>query len=304
MHRKKIAYFFFRIACTWRHLYTRFSLFAIKVRYRFLRRAFNNFISVLYKFFQLYYRLLRKIRFRTLRILVFFMWKRWLDKVNGLENIPVGESAIIASNHMSYFDFFVLASFLEKQTVFIATKGLDQRSFVGWFMKLDTIIYVDREKPGYSVFKEVVRQSRNKKLIVIYPEGTRSRSGKMLEPKPGFIKLALLCGVPIIPLAMKGTYDILPPHKNVPKFTKCSISIGEKIYLSPSNPFLKDVFYRSANAKKFTDLTDEGIEEIAFRIMNKVRVMSGQEWDASALLKAEKYGVTSASRFISTAQVL
>ncbi|HOX11026.1 MAG TPA: lysophospholipid acyltransferase family protein [Candidatus Moranbacteria bacterium] len=219
------------------------------------------------------------------------MWKRWLDRVDGLENIPWGEPAIIASNHLSYFDFFVLASFLEKQTVFIATKGLDQRQFVGWFMKLDTIIYVDRDKPGYSFFKEIIRQAKNKKLIVIYPEGMRSRSGKMLPPKTGFIKLALLCGIPVIPLAMKGTYEILPPHRHLPKFTRCSIEIGSKIYLSPSNPILKDIFYRCAQSKKFSDLTDEGIEEIAFRIMNQVRVMAGQEWDDTAVLKAKQYGL-------------
>jgi len=224
------------------------------------------------------------------------MWKCWLDRVDGLENIPRGEPAIIASNHLSYFDFFVLASFLEKQTVFIATKGLDQRSFVGWFMRLDTIIYVDREKPGYGFFKEIIRQAKNKKLIVIYPEGTRSRSGKMLAPKLGFIKLAMLCGIPIVPLAMKGTYDILPPHGHFPNFTRCSIEIGKKISLSPSNPFLKDVFYKAPKSKKYTALTDEGTEEIAFRIMNEVRIMAGQEWDDSAVSKAEKYGVLTTTK--------
>lgn len=284
-------YFFFRIFCRLRRFYERVTLFAIEVRYRYFRKALNKVISVSRELALLYFRFLRRFRFRILRLLVFFMWKRWLDKVEGLENISRGEPAIIASNHLSYFDFFVLASFLEKQTVFVATKGLDRRSFVGWFMRLDTIIYVDREKPGYGFFKEMIRQSKNKKLIVIYPEGTRSRSGKMLAPKPGFIKLALLCGIPIIPLAMKGTYDILPPHRRFPKFTKCGIEIGKKVHLSPSNSFLKDIFYRCSKSGKYTDLTDEGIEEIAFRIMNQVRMMSGQEWDEDAVRKAEKYSL-------------
>jgi len=292
MNKKQLGYFFFRAFRGLRRFYERMVLFAVEARYRYFRRALNKAILVSREFTALYVRFLRRFRFRILRFLVFFIWKRWLDKVEGLENISWGESAIIASNHLSYFDFFVLASFLEKQTVFVATKGLDQRSFVGWFMKLDTIIYVDREKPGYGFFKEMIRQSKNRKLIVIYPEGARSRSGKMLVPKPGFIKLALLCGIPIIPLAMKGTYEILPPHKRFPKFAKCSIEIGKKVQLSPSNPFLKDVFYRCSKSGKYTDLTDEGIEEIAFRIMNQVRIMSGQEWDESAISKTVKYDLT------------
>lgn len=298
MNRNQMAYFFFSLFRKSRHFCERFTLFAIEVRYRYLRKISNRFVSVAHELVYLYFRFLRRLRFRVLRFLVFFMWKRWLDKVEGLENITWGEPAIIASNHLSYFDFFVLASFLEKQTVFIATKGLDQRSFVGWFMKLDTIIYVDREKPGYGFFKEMIRQAKNKKLIVIYPEGTRSRSGKMLAPKPGFIRLALLCGIPIIPLAMKGTYDILPPHGHIPKFTRCGIKIGKKVHLSPSNPFLKDIFYRCSKSGKYTDLTDEGIEEMAFRIMNQVRIMSGQEWDEEVIAKAEKYALASEAQSV------
>lgn len=304
MHNNRVSYFFFRIFRKIRNLHKKVTLFSIEVRYRFFRRILNKFISTSQQVAFLYLRFLRRLRFRILRFLVFFMWKRWLDRVDGLENIPWGESAVIASNHLSYFDFFVLASFLEKQTVFIATKGLDQRQFVGWFMKLDTIIYVDRDKPGHSFFKEIIRQAKNKKLIVIYPEGMRSRTGKMLPPKTGFIKLALLCGIPVIPLAMKGTYEILPPHKHLPKFSRCSIEIGNKIHLSPSNPLLKDIFYRCAQSKKFSDLTDEGIEEIAFRIMNQVRIMAGQDWDDAAVLKAEQYGLLSHSPLTTLSQTL
>ncbi len=277
------------------YFWERLVVFSIRVRYRYWRRLLCRVVGNATSLAALYYRVFRRLRFRTIRLFVFFVWKLWLDKVEGFENISWNESAVIVSNHLSYYDFFVLASVLERQTVFIATKGLNDRSFVGWFMKLDTIVYVDREKPGYGFFKEMVRQTKMKKNVVIYPEGTRSRSGKMLAPKPGFIKLALLCGVPVIPLAMRGTYEILPPHEHVPKMKKCSIHIGEKLYISPSNPLFRDVFYRCAKDGKYTNLTDEGIEEIAFRIMNRIRLMSGQEWDESALPKARLYGLADAS---------
>lgn len=209
------------------------------------------------------------------------MWRLWLRNVYGLDKIPMNEPAIIASNHLSYFDFFVLASMLKKQTVFIAVKSLDKRSFVGWFMKLDIIIYVDREKPGYKFFKELIWHLKHqRRLVVIYPEGTRSRTGKMLTPKPGFVRLAVQTGVPIIPVAMKGTYEILPPRGHIPRLRKCDIYVGDKIYISPQNPEFHDVFFRkTGRQRRYEDLDDEELQEIAFRIMDKIRIMAGEEWD-------------------------
>ena len=261
------------------------SLYLFKVRCRFLRKLSRHlkksslvFVSVRVRFF-------RRLRFRYLRLLVFFMWRLWLRKVYGIEKIPQEGPAIIASNHLSFFDFFIFASFLKKQTVFVAVKSLNQRTFVGWFMKLDTIIYVDRDKPGYRFFKELMwHLKEQRRIVVIYPEGTRSRTGKMLAPKPGFVKLAIKTGAAVIPVAMKGTYEILPPQKHVPKFRKADIYVGDKIFISPQNPEFHDIFFRKAGKiRKYDDLDDADLQEIAFRIMEKVRQMSGQAWDETAV---------------------
>jgi 1-acyl-sn-glycerol-3-phosphate acyltransferase len=222
--------------------------------------------------------------------MVFFGWRLWLRNAVGLEKIAYGEPCIIVSNHSSYFDFFVLASVLKKQTVFVAVKKLDQRSFVGWFMRLDTIVYVDRERPGYKFFKELIYHLKNqKRVVVIYPEGTRSRSGKMLFPKAGFVKIALKTNVPVIPLAMKGTYDILPPHKKFPAFKRCDVVVGDKIVLGPQNPDFADCFFGAPlDSNGSYRLSDSQIEEIAYRVMEKVRNLAGIEWDESAVAYRKK----------------
>lgn len=278
-----VAWLWYRLSRLLLRRYRRISFYLFKVRYRLVRRILSHYRNLSLHFLELRIRLLRRLRFRYLRLLVFFMWRLWLGKVYGFDKIPMEEPAIIVSNHLSYFDFFILASVLKKQTVFIALKGLDQRSFVGWFMKLDIIIYVDRDRPGYRFFKELMWHLKTRRrLVVIYPEGTRSRTGKMLAPKPGFVKLAIQAGVPVIPVAMKGTYEILPPHRRLPRLKKCDIYVGDRIYISPQNPEFHDIFFRrSRRFRRYEDLEDEELEEIAFRIMDKVRRMTGEDWDES-----------------------
>jgi len=286
-----LAYVRYRFGRRLVRYYQNFLLTLLAIRYRFLRRLFYRYHNLVTYLLSVRYRFLKKLRFRTIRLMVFFMWRLWVKEVSGFEHIPEREAAIIVSNHQSYYDFFVLASVLKKQTVFVAMKSLNQRSFVGWFMKLDTIIYVDREKPGYEFFKELMRQLNHRKLVVLYPEGMRSRSGKMLEPKTGFIKIAIKTNSPIIPIATKGTYEILPPHRRFPSLKKCEVHIGEKIYISPATPFLKDIFFRRKGRRKFGQLNDDELSEIAFRIMDRIRKVSGQEWDESAIEKANQYGL-------------
>ena len=271
----------------------RFSDFLVRA-YRFtalkwLRAAKSLSGAISLQKLKVRIRAARRSGFKFLRALVFFMWRLWVRKIEGLENIPENEPVIIVSNHQSYFDFFILASVLRRQTVFVAVKGLSERPFVGWFMKLDTIVYVDRDKPGLSFFKELIRHLDAGKQIVLYPEGLRSRSGKMLPPKTGFLKLALKQNVPILPVVMKGTYEILPPNKHIPAFKRCDVIFGKKMYISPSTPLFKDVFLEGPKNGRYSNLNDEQLNMVAYRVMDIVRQLSGQAWDETAQGNAEKF---------------
>ena len=279
------AYLYYRLTRKLIQQYRLAALFFLKIYVRLVRRIFYRYRQITSYLVAVRYRLVRRLRFRYLRLLIFFMWQLWLKEIRGMENIPRDEPAIIVSNHLSYFDFWILSALLRKQTVFIAVKNLDKRSVVGWTMKLNTIIYVDREKPGHIFFKKVMNQLlEQRRLVVVYPEGTRSRTGKMLTPKPGFVKLALKAGVPIIPVAMRGTYEILPPHKKIPKLKKCEVFVGKKIYISPQHPEFRDIFFlKTKKNKRYEELGDAELQEIAFRIMDKIRHSANEEWDESVV---------------------
>jgi 1-acyl-sn-glycerol-3-phosphate acyltransferase len=251
----------------------------LKTRMRLGRRIYNKYKELTLFFIALRYRFLRRLRFKYVRLLVYVGFRLWLKKIHNAERLPQKGPAIIVSNHTSYYDWSVLSAVYNREyLVFLGAQELLNRPIVSWLMKLNILIYIDRERPGLSYFREVVRRLKQGRIVVIYPEGKRSKSGKMIEPKTGFLKLAMLVNAPIIPIGMKGTYDILPPHKKIPRFRKCEIFVDEPIMVEENNPLFKDIFLKEHDGD---ELSDKGLTQVAVRIMDRIGKNVGQEWDDS-----------------------
>jgi len=230
---------------------------------------------------------LKKIKtflLKSIHFLLIVFFRSWIKKIDGIENIDLKRPVIFVANHRSYFDFILLGAIFTKNVVFLAEKKISKTFFIKYLAKFYEVIYIDRDNPGLSFFKKLIKCIEDGKSIIIFPEGTRSRSGKMLLPKIGFVKLAMLTTTPIVPVAIKGTYEILPPHKVLPKFKKCEIVFCKKFYISPDNSEFKDIFLKKG-IKKFSKLTKEDLQKIAIRVMEKIRVLTNEEWDETALKK-------------------
>jgi 1-acyl-sn-glycerol-3-phosphate acyltransferase len=222
-------------------------------------------------------RLIRLQIFFLIRYLVYCGFRLWLKNIKHYERLPKEGPAIIVSNHLSYYDWAVLSAvYWNKHLVFIGNRVLLKRPFVRWLMKLNILIFIDPDNPGLKYFKESIYRLREGHILVMYPEGMRSRSGKMLKPKEGFVKIAAKTGVPVVPIAMRGTFQILPPHKRMPAFRQCDISVGEPMKINRRNMLIRDIYLKKGIEDK---LNEEDEKEIAFRIMDKIRIMAGQEWE-------------------------
>ena len=92
--------------------YRSLTVYFISVRYRFVKRVTNRFRQLSVWAVTVRYRLLRRWRFRIFRIIIFFVWRLWVGKVYGFERLVKKEPAIIVSNHLSYFDFWILSAIL------------------------------------------------------------------------------------------------------------------------------------------------------------------------------------------------
>jgi len=152
----------------------------------------------------------------------------WVGSVDGLENIPKKGSCIIAANHKSFLDFILLFVVVPRQTTFLAAEKFFKSPFWLPIMKLTGQIKVERDaKDKRAVYEAVKKVFERGGVLGIFPEGTRSRDGKMHKAFSGISKFSHMYNVPVVPVGIQGTFHAWPPHQRKPKFKKCSVHFGK-----------------------------------------------------------------------------
>lgn len=147
-------------------------------------------------------------------------------RVTGAENVPEGPVLFVA-NHVGSFDIPVLIAHLPKSFGFISKIEVLKIPVVGSWMKIMNCVFLDRKSRNDSTKAigtgvEVLKAGHS---LLIFPEGTRSKGGPMKPFKAGSFRLALDAGVPIIPIAIQGTADIMEKNKNIMKPSTVRLTI-------------------------------------------------------------------------------
>jgi 1-acyl-sn-glycerol-3-phosphate acyltransferase len=134
--------------------------------------------------------------------------------IEGLEKIDPGGSYVFVSNHVSYMDTPIVLGHIPAQFRFLAKKGLFSVPFLGYHLKRAGHLPVPKGNPREAVktMAEAGRIIRERGIsVLIFPEGGRSLEG-LKEFKEGAAYIAINAGVPVVPLALKGTLEVLPMH--------------------------------------------------------------------------------------------
>jgi 1-acyl-sn-glycerol-3-phosphate acyltransferase len=132
----------------------------------------------------------------------------------GTEAIPTHQPAVYASNHLSYMDTPVLFAKLPFQFRILAKQGLWKIPFVGWYLKRSGQVPIDSRSSRSAVagLLRGVAVLKSGTPLVVFPEGARSPDGTLRPMASGCAFMAIRAGVPLIPVALIGTYQLLPIH--------------------------------------------------------------------------------------------
>lgn len=149
----------------------------------------------------------------------------------GMENLP-GGTCVIACNHQSNFDPFVLYSVIHKHMRFVAKAELYRIPIFGQAMKAVGMVKVDRKgsEGDRKTLEGAVQSVRERVSLIFFPEGTRSQDGVLKPFKKGAALMAIQAGVPIVPMAIAGTKDVLPKHTRLIRGgQRVVLAVGEAI---------------------------------------------------------------------------
>jgi 1-acyl-sn-glycerol-3-phosphate acyltransferase len=191
-------------------------------------------------------------------------------RIEGMENIPETGAAIVAGNHLSFSDHFVMPAILPRRITFLAKAeyftgpGLKGRLTAAFFRGVGQIP-VDRSggKASQSAIDAALGVLGRGELLGIYPEGTRSHDGRLYRGRTGVAVMALRAHAPVIPCAMLGTFELQPPGRKLPRIGRVTIRFGAPLDFS-----------------RFFGMEDQRhvVRAVTDEIMYELLAMSGQEY--------------------------
>jgi 1-acyl-sn-glycerol-3-phosphate acyltransferase len=191
-------------------------------------------------------------------------------RIEGMENVPETGGAIVAGNHLSFSDHFVMPAILRRRITFLAKAeyftgpGLKGRLTAAFFRSIGQIP-VDRSggRASQSAITAGLEVLAKGELLGIYPEGTRSHDGRLYRGRTGVAVMALRAGVPVVPCAMVGTFELQPPGRVIPRIGRVTVRFGRPLDFS-----------RFAGMEDRREVVRAATDEIMYEIL----AMSGQEY--------------------------
>ena len=151
----------------------------------------------------------------------------------GLEHVPIEGGAILAPNHMSFLDPPLVGSLIRRPIYFLARSSLMKGGLSRRWMSSINAIPLEREGIGVGAIRRVVALVQKGELAVIFPEGTRQPEGQLGEGAGGVGLLVARCGVPVIPVRIRGTGRALPRGRLLPRPTRIDVRFGPPLRFAP-----------------------------------------------------------------------
>lgn len=152
-------------------------------------------------------------------------------KVKGLDNIPKDTACVFVGNHQGNFDFLMFLRYFGP-IGFIAKKEILKVPVIRSWMKVLDCVFLDRKdaRQSLAAINKGAELIKNGYSMAVFPEGTRSKSTKLGEFKKGSLKLAIKAGVPIVPVALNGTYKLFEEHNRIIKPADVTVNILKPVY--------------------------------------------------------------------------
>lgn len=193
----------------------------------------------------------------TSRFLIKVLFRLYFGlRVEGEENMPRGGGVLLVSNHASYLDPPLLAVATRRRLNFMARDTLFRPGF-GFIIRALGAFPIKRGKVDRAALKECVDRVGRDEVVLMFPEGTRTRDGRLQDPKPGAAMLVRMTRGKVVPAYVKATYEAWSKGGKLPQRVPLTVVFGPPVEIED---------LRRSKDKKAS-------EEILTRIMDSIRVL-------------------------------
>ncbi|MGI6588544.1 MAG: lysophospholipid acyltransferase family protein [Peptococcia bacterium] len=189
---------------------------------------------------------------KNLIVIYLAIFNNW--KIKGKENIPPEGPVVLIGNHVSLWDPVILACSVDRTVHFMAKEELFKIPLLGKLISLLNAFPIKRGQPDRNALRIANKTLKDGKVLGLFPEGQRSKTGELLPFHPGAALFALRAGAPIVPMYLGGTKTTFPLTFR----GKIKVSIG------------KPLFYEDLYGKK---ISSEDLEKVTSEIMDQMKCL-------------------------------
>ena len=177
--------------------------------------------------------------YNTVRFVVRLLLRGFLSvKCSGAERVPEKGPVILASTHQSFLDPLLTAAVISRPQCFLARASLFRVTGFSWLIRSLGSVPIRRSgasaREGLRVCTQVLERGR---VLVMFPEGTRSRDGRLQPLKSGVAFVAKRSGAPVVPVLTAGTFAAWPRHRKLPRIAAVSLHVGKPLFFEKRESF-------------------------------------------------------------------
>ena len=181
---------------------------------------------------------------------VYFRWQRFNP-----ERVPLSGGVIIASNHASFLDPPLIGSALHRPMNYLGRASLFSHPFVGWLFRQWNSIPVDRDGGGAAGLKAIIERLLAGGAIILFPEGTRTKDGKLQPARSGIGLTVIKSNAPVVPVRVFGTFECYSQKWKFHKPIRLAVKYGLPMKFEAlraeaktcTKPRLKEIYQQVAN---------------------------------------------------------